>query len=75
MGSDGFWIMIIVVTAIWAGVSIVQRIVDGIVQTKKARIELEREYLAEMMVDIEEIKRRLELLTRREHERESTPQG
>jgi hypothetical protein len=75
MGSDGFWIMVIVVTAIWAAVSVVQRIVDGIVQTKKARIELEREYLAEMMVDIEEIKRRLELLTRRERERESTPQG
>lgn len=61
--NDDIFIMIVVVSAIWAFVGIVHRIVDGVVKTKQARIELEREYLASMMRDLDEIKQRLDALS------------
>ncbi len=60
MASNSFWIMVIVVSAIWGLVAIVSKIVDGAVKTKQSRIELERDYLAQMVADLEEIKSRID---------------
>lgn len=60
--SEFFWITIMAVTSVWAGVAIVRVIVDGIVRTKEARAQIEKEYLGQMMVEIQEIKARLEAL-------------
>jgi hypothetical protein len=67
MASNFFWIMIIVVSAIWGFVAIVSKIVDGAVKTKQSRIELERDYLAQMVADLEEIKSRIEQFESREN--------
>ena len=72
MGDDGFWIVVMVVSSVWAFVAVVRYIVDGVVRTKAARHEIEREYLAQMMAEIQEIKARLEM-REREREHESVP--
>lgn len=44
---------------------IVKLIVDSIVKVRTARLELEREYLEQMILDLREIKERLEHLETR----------
>ncbi len=53
------WIMLISVSGMWACVAIIRTVVDGIVKTKQHRMDLEREYLQQMMAEITEIKQRL----------------
>jgi len=60
MGGNYFWITGIVIFSIWAVQSIINKIVDGVVKTKQARMELERDYLAQMIADLEEIKARID---------------
>ena len=67
MQTSSFWVMVVVVSAIWGLVAIVSKIVDGAVKTKQARIELERDYLAQMVADLEEIKSRLDHYESREN--------
>ena len=69
-GPDWFWVMIIACSGMWAFVAIVKTIVDGVVRVRQQKFEVEREYLAQMMSEIAEIKERLEAPagTRSEHE-------
>jgi hypothetical protein len=60
MGSNWFFLTGIIIFGIWAVQSIITRIVDGVVKTKQARMDLERDYLAQMVSDLEEIKARLD---------------
>ena len=60
MGSQWFFLTCIIVCAIWALQAIIAKIVDGVVKTKQSRMELERDYLAQMVADLEEIKARLD---------------
>lgn len=73
MKPDWFYVMIISVASIWAGVAIVRIIVDGVVKTKQARAEIEREYLGQMMAELQEIKARLEAAHPREQEDQGAP--
>ncbi len=54
------WVVVIIATAIWGLVTIISKIVDGVVSTKNARLEFEKEYLTQMISDLEEIKARLD---------------
>ena len=65
-GAEWFWVMIISCSAMWAFVAIVRTIVDGVVRLRQQRMEIEREYLAQMMAEIEEIKQRLDVPHREE---------
>ena len=67
-GTEAFWIMIIAVSGMWAGVAMVRIIVEGWVKTKQEKLAVEREYLGQMMQEIEEIKQRLELISHEHHE-------
>ena len=68
MDRDWIWITAIVCTGIWSLQAIVSKIVDGVVKTKQARMDLERDYLTQMVADLEEIKARLD-------QREQTREG
>ncbi|MAG58802.1 MAG: hypothetical protein CMJ83_21140 [Planctomycetes bacterium] len=69
--AEFFWIMIIAVSGMWAAVAVVRTIVEGVVKVRQQRIEMEREYLGQMMTEIEEIKARLDI-RKREDARESS---
>lgn len=70
MGIDGVYLMVIIVTSIFGVVAIARIIADAIVRTKQGQQQLEREYLQQMLTDIQEIKGRLDAVTR---ERETSP--
>lgn len=58
--QQGLFLFLFFLIATWGVVAIIRAIVDGVVATKKARMEVEREYLAQMLSDLEEIKARLD---------------
>ncbi len=68
MDDEAVWITILSVSAMWCFVSVVRTIVDGIVRTKQARLEFEREHLVRMMSELQEIKHRIDSLPLREAE-------
>ena len=60
-GVNWFWMMIISCSAMWAFVAIVRIITDAIVRVRSEKNEIEREYLRQMMDEINEIKERLDM--------------
>jgi hypothetical protein len=58
-GDAAVWITVLAVSGMWCLVAITRTIVDGIVRTKQARLEFERDHLLPMMAELQEIKAHL----------------
>lgn len=64
------YIMMTAIGVAWALGGIAKTIVDGVVKTKQAEMQIEREYLAQILADMQEIKQRLEAQRRYQEERD-----
>lgn len=56
------WMTLLAMAAIWGLVAIVRIIVDGVVQTRQHRADLERDVLNRVLQDLDEVKERLDVL-------------
>ena len=53
------WMSLLAMCFLWAMVSVVKIIVDGIVKTRQHRADMERECFTRVLQDLEEVKERL----------------
>lgn len=58
---QSFWLMVVACCGMWAFVAVVKTVVDGIVQVRQEKAQVQREYLSQMMSEIAEIKERLDI--------------
>ena len=65
LGRISGWEGIIILAVLAGLVSVINRIIDAWSNSRKARLDLEKEYLRQMVDDIEEIKQRLRSPDRR----------